>query len=70
MRNNNISELPDFISMTSLAVLRLQNNNITTEEWKKIRLPQSPITIYLSGNPITDLETERDYPFLKIIMDE
>ena len=45
-------------------------SNITTEEWKKIRLPQSPITIYLSGNPITDLETERDYPFLKIIMDE
>lgn len=70
LRNNNISELPDFISMTSLAVLRLQNNNITTEEWKKIRLPQSPITIYLSGNPITDLETDREYPFLHIVFED
>ncbi len=70
LRYNNISELPDFTNMASLRYLDLSDNNITTEEWKKIRLPQSPITIYLSGNPITDLETERDYPFLKIIMDE
>ncbi len=70
LRYNNISELPDFTNMDSLTHLYLGHNNITNEEWKKIKLPQHSIRVFLSGNPITDLETERDYPFLKIIVDE
>lgn len=68
--NNKIEILPDFSEMTSLQTLHLANNQITTEEWNKIKLPWSIRTVDISGNPITDLETEQKYYDLEVIFNE
>lgn len=70
LQDNRITKLPDLSAMTSLYVLDLSGNQITTEEWKKVRLPWSICKVYLTGNPITDLETEREYPGLEVIFEE
>lgn len=67
LANNQIAVLPNLSRMTSLKTLDLKNNQISTEEWKKVKLPWSIRTVYLSGNPISDLETEREYPNLEVI---
>ena len=68
--DNQITTLPDLSGMTSLLYLHLEDNQITTEEWKKVRLPWSICTVYITGNPITDLETDREYPGLEVIFEE
>ena len=69
LTDNEIRSLPDFSGMSSLTRLYLADNDITTEEWKKIKLPMCSIQVNISGNPITDLETEQDYPNLQVIFD-
>ena len=56
--------------MVSLRVLYLNNNQISTEEWKNIKLPYSIERVHISGNPITDLETNKKYPYLEVIFEE
>ena len=55
--------------MASLCYLDLSDNNITTEEWKKVKLPPRKIQVDLAGNLITDFDTEIDYPLLEIVLD-
>ena len=50
--------------------LYLNNNQISTEEWKNIKLPYSIERVHISGNPITDLETNKKYPYLEAIFEE
>ena len=68
--DNQITVLPDFSKMVSLRVLYLNNNQISTEEWKNIKLPYSIERVHISGNPITDLETNKKYHYLEVIFEE
>ncbi len=70
LNNNQITVLPDFSKMVSLRVLYLNNNQISTEEWKNIKLPYSIERVHISGNTITDLETNKKYPYLEVIFEE
>ena len=70
LQDNRITKLPDLSGMTSLYSLNLSGNQITTEEWRKVKLPWSIRKVYITGNPITDLETDREYPGLEVIFEE